>query len=78
MSQSIVPKCEGYILIPSCFLQHGYGKVKFYYSSILTGIIINDKDFIGDNRKEHNDFLFSLCRNSIQLKITMFILMNSP
>ena len=56
MSQLIVPIGEGYILVYSCFPQHGYTQVKIYYSLCLTGIIINEEDFMGDNKKQRNYF----------------------
>ena len=55
-SNSIVPLGEGYILVPSRFLQRGYGQVKVYYSPRLTGTIINEEDLMGDTKNDRDIF----------------------
>ena len=51
VSNSVVPLGEGFILVPSRFLQRGYVHVKVYYSPHLTSTIINE-----ENRKDRANF----------------------
>ena len=55
-SKSIIPVGEGYILVPSRFPKRGVVRVKVYYSTHLTGTIINEEDLIGETKEQHQEF----------------------